>query len=360
MKHILCVLLVICNSLIVIRAMADQSADLVRRVEAALPRHPGACVLVIDGGKIVFQHGFGLADVEAKTSCTPTTNFRIASVSKQFTATAVLLLADRGKLKLDDTLDHFFPGFPEYGKQITVKHLLTHTSGLPAYENLIPAGTTLQLDDADVLHMLMDTTEPRFPPDEKFEYSNSAFVLLGLIVEIVAEKPFQQFMAEEIFRPLGMDHSLVYQRGFNEVPQRAYGHEWKDGHWARADQSVTSATRGDGSIYTSLEDYQKWLKGIDDQKLLTPASYKAMFTPQVESDRSGSRYGYGWFLDEYRGEPRIHHNGDTRGFALCVQRFPKRDAAVFIQLNGAVDETVTTMTAVGERVADLVIFERGR
>src|SRR4029079_11503758 len=143
----------------------------------------GACVLAIDGGHVVFEHAFGITDVESKTPCTASTNFRIASVSKQFTATAVMLLVDRGKLSLDDPLTKFFPGFPHYGKKITVKHLLIHTSGLPEYEKLIPAGTTLQLDDLDVLHLLMDTKEPLFPAGEKFAYSNSGYTLLGLIVE---------------------------------------------------------------------------------------------------------------------------------------------------------------------------------
>ena len=204
-------------------------AELAEKVEAALPPHVGACVLAIDDGEVVFEHAYGLADVEAKTPCTPETNFRMASVSKQFTATAVMLLVDRGKISLDDTLTKFFPGFPAYGNKITVKHLLTHTSGLPAYEELIPKGTTLQLDDLDVLHLLMDTKEPRFAAGEKFEYSNSGYTLLGLIVEVAAQKPFHEFMASEIFRPLGMNDTVLYQRGLNEIPHRAYGHERRDG-----------------------------------------------------------------------------------------------------------------------------------
>ena len=294
--------------------MASETAQLSEQVEAALPPHVGACVLAIDDGQIVFEHASGLADIDAETSCTPQTNFRVASVSKQFTATAVMLLVDRGKLSLDDKLTKFFPGFPDYGDKITVKQLLTHTSGMPAYEGLIPPGTTLQLDDYDVLHLLMDTKSPKFAPGEKFEYSNSGYTLLGLIVEQVSRKPFHDFMASEIFRPLGMEHSVLYQRGLNEISNRAYGHAKQGDKWIRSDQSLTSAVRGDGGVYTSLQDYRKWLAGIDDQKLLSKESYEAMFSPQVKTDRDGSHYGYGWFLDEYRGEPRIHHNGETHGF----------------------------------------------
>jgi CubicO group peptidase (beta-lactamase class C family) len=279
----------------------------------------------------------------------------MASVSKQFTATAVLMLVDRGKLSLDDTLDKFFPGFPKYGEKITIRHLLTHTSGLPEYEKLVPEGTTLQLDDLDVVQLLMDAKEPLFPAGEKWEYSNSAFVLLGMIVEIAADQPFQDFMADEIFKPLGMDRTVLYQRGLNGVTHRAYGHEKKNGRWIRADQSVTSATRGDGVVYTSLEDYLKWLTAQAQSKLLSPASRLAMFTPQVKTTRDDSSYGYGWFIDEYRGTRRIHHNGDTRGFRLCVQMFPERLAGIVLQFNGEVEEN---MTKVGERLADVLIFDR--
>jgi len=336
-------------------AAAEASAHLIAKVTNALPDSPGACVLAIDHGQVVFKQAFGVADIQSHDPCTCATNFRMASVSKQFTATAVLLLADRGKLSLDDTLDKFFPGFPKYGEKITVKHLLTHTSGLSDYENLIPEGTTLQLDDMDVVRMLMDADEPLFAPGEKWQYSNSGFVVLGMIVEIAAKKPFQEFMTEELFRPLEMDNTVLYQRGLNEVKQRAFGHEQKNGQWLRADQSVTSATRGDGVVYTSLDDYQKWLTAHCERRLLSEQSHKAMFSPQVKTDRGESHYGCGWFIDEYRDARRIHHNGDTRGFRLCVQTFPDRQAAIVLQFNSEVAEE---MTKVGERLADILIFER--
>ena len=205
----------------------------------------------------------------------------------------------------------------------------------------------------------MDTKAPSFAPGQKFEYSNSGYTLLGLIVEVVAKQPFHDFMADEVFRPLGMNDSVVYQRGLNEVPHRAYGHSWIGDDWVRTDQRLISAVRGDGGVYSSLHDYQKWLASLDQRKLLSAASYDAMFTPHVKTDRGDNHYGYGWFIDEYRGEPRIHHNGDTIGFRTCVQRFPKRHAAVFIQLNGLVEQE-PQMTQVGERVADLLIFDELR
>ena len=313
--------------------------------------------MAIDHGKVVLEYAEGFADVEAKMPCTPETNFRMASVSKQFTATAILLLADRGKLSLDDKLTKFFPGFPRYGAKITVKQLLVHTSGLPGYEDLIPPGTTLQLDDYDVLHLLMDTKEPKFPASERFEYSNSGYALLGLIVEVAARQPLHEFLASEVFKPLGMDRSVMYVRGLNSIANRAYGYVWKDGEWVRSDQSLTSAVRGDGGVYSSLRDYRKWLATLDERKLLSKSSYDAMFSPQVKTNRGESSYGYGWFIDTYRGELRIHHNGETHGFRQCVQRFPKRGAAVVIQINSDIEEV--KLTELGEKMADLLVFERG-
>jgi CubicO group peptidase (beta-lactamase class C family) len=176
-----------------------------------------------------------------------------------------------------------------------------------------------------------------------------------MIAEVVSQKPFHEFMADEVFAPLGMHGTLVYQRGLNQVQHRAFGHEGKDNQWIREDQSVTSATRGDGVVYTSLEDYEKWLRSLAARKLLSDQSHRAMFAAQAKTDRGESHYGYGWFIDEYRGEQRIHHNGDSRGFRICSQTFPDRRAAVVLQFNSEVEED---MTKVGERLANVLIFDR--
>jgi CubicO group peptidase (beta-lactamase class C family) len=176
-----------------------------------------------------------------------------------------------------------------------------------------------------------------------------------MIVEVAADKPFHEFMADEVIAPLGMDNTVIYQRGLNVVYEQARGHDYQDGKWVEADQSVTSATRGDGAVYTSLLDYEIWLRSLAERKLLSPQSHNAMFSPQEKSDRGESHYGYGWFIDEYRGERRIHHNGDTRGFRICSQTFPDRQAAILLQFNSEVEED---MTKVGERLADMLIFNR--
>jgi hypothetical protein len=151
-----------------------------------------------------------------------------------------------------------------------------------------------------------------------------------------------------------MQGSVLYLRGINEISNRAFGHEKKEGEWIRADQSLTSAIRGDGSVYTSTEDYFKWLAALDMRRLLSADAYHQILSPQEKTDRDGAHYGFGWFIDEYRGEKRIYHNGDTRGFRITSQTFPDRRAAVLVQLNGDVSDD---MTKVGEKIADLLIFD---
>lgn len=304
-------------------------------VKQLLPPHVGAAVIAIDQGETIFKQAWGPRRIDQpELLCTPATNFRLASVSKHFTATAVMLLVDRGQLALDDTLANVFADCPDYWQSITVRHVLTHTSGLPDYEDHIPAGTTLQLSDLNVLAILRDTTEPLFTPGSKFAYSNSGYVLLGLVVEIASGRPFHEFLRTEVFAPAGMERSVMYVTGVNSIAERAFGHLPADGDpWQLADQSVTSAVRGDGGVYSSLNDLEQWIAAVQHPGLLSETSWQAMTTPHVKTDRGDAWYGYGWFVDEYRGEQRYYHAGDTRGFTLMLQRFPERRAAVAILLN---------------------------
>ncbi len=337
---------------------APPSPTLADRVHATLPHHVGAAVLVIDHGKIIFQQTYGLADVENQAPVTPQTNFRIASITKQFTATAIMLLVEDGKLSLDDTLDKFFPAFPDYGQHITVRQVLNHRSGLPDYEDLIPENTTLQVHDLDVLQLILDTDAPLFQPGTNYSYSNTGYTLLGLIVEQVANQPFHQFLKTRIFNPVGMDQTNMFVHGLNAVPNRAFGHDHNNDHnnaqWTRHDQSLTSAVRGDGGIYSSLNDLAKWINALDNQQLLSEQSTLQMFTP-VETDDKNIGYGFGWRIDTYQNEYRVHHNGGTQGFSLCLQRFPNRNAAVIILFNNNVEGG---MTPIGNRVADLLLFQQ--
>src|SRR6266496_4496947 len=272
---------------------------------------PGAAVIVIKEGKPLFAKGYGLADLEKKIPCTTNTNFRLASVTKQFTAMAVLILAEQGKLSLEDCLPKFFPEFPAYGKTISLDHLLTHTSGLPDYEDHIPQGTTIPLSDRDVLFILRHQSKADFAPGAQFHYSNSAYALLASIVESVSGKTFPAFVKEKIFNPLGMTNSVAYVAGLFSVPNRAYGYVNGTSGWELSDQSVTSAVLGDGGIYSSVADLFKWEQALYTEKLISRKMLADAVTAHSSgSDFKGSGYGYGW------------HVGSTCCFSSRIERFP--------------------------------------
>ncbi|HEV8384035.1 MAG TPA: serine hydrolase domain-containing protein, partial [Candidatus Acidoferrales bacterium] len=190
---------------------------------------PGASVLVLHNGRVILKKAYGLAELETNRQATPSTNYRLASVTKQFTATCILMLAERGRFSLDDPLTKFFPDFPAYGREIRVRHLLSHTSGTPAYEDLLPEGNVPVLD-ADVLAILMKTEKPYFPPGTQFRYSNSGYALLALIVEKISGLPFPEFLRKNIFVPLNMRASHVNLRHPAPDRHRAFGYsKRKDG-----------------------------------------------------------------------------------------------------------------------------------
>jgi CubicO group peptidase (beta-lactamase class C family) len=320
---------------------------------------PGLAALVRQGGKTVFARGYGLRELRSRRAIDADTNFRLASVTKQFTATAVMLLVKDGKLRYDQALTDVFPSFPAYGRGITIRHLLTHTSGLPDYEELMEAAekdgappwtSERQIQDDEILALLRGARQGRFAPGTSWAYSNSGYVLLGLVVARVCGKPFEEFLRERVFEPLGMDRTLAYVRGRNEVPDRAYGHTGTDGSFREADQSPTSAALGDGGVYSNLEDLARWDDALRTGELLSPAAMKPALTPATLADGSAPRwpaepggenlhpgepvsYGFGWFLDPWRGRQRQWHHGSTRGFRSVVVRFPDERVTVVVLAN---------------------------
>jgi CubicO group peptidase (beta-lactamase class C family) len=310
-------------------------------------REPGMAVLVVKDGKKVFERGYGVRGIRTREKIDARTNFRLASVSKQFTAMAVMLLVHEKKLAFSDTLTDIFPGFPEYGKQITIRQMLTHTSGLLAYEDLmakqypgIPDEQIPQIHDAGVLDLLKQEKTTKFVPGTAWDYSNSGYCLLAMVVEKKSGKSFGQFLQERIFVPLKMDHTLAYEKGKNEVSNRAYGNTKSDAGWKETDQSSTSATLGDGGIYTSLEDMAKWDEALRNHTLLSEKEMEVALTPvtvngkpTVEPNGKPVSYGFGWFLDSYKGHEHMWHYGETMGFRTTIQRFPKDGLTVVVLAN---------------------------
>ena len=301
----------------------------------ALPGAPGASILVRRHGQAqpLAALAWGLADLASGAAVTPSTNFRLASVSKQFTATAVLLLAQRGDLALSDTLPAFFPDFPAYGRTITLHHLLCHTAGLPDYETLIPPNTRTPLTDEDVLTLVQGQAAGYFAPGAAFRYSNSGYALLALVVERVAGRPFAAFLAQNIFQPLGMAQTVAFVRGRSRVAQRAIGYHPTARGFVRRDQSVTSAVLGDGGIYASTADLARWDEALASDQLLNPA-YRAMaMRPQAWVEDGRLAYGYGWFIEQVDGRPCHWHFGSTTGFRTAVERYPTAGLTCIVLLN---------------------------
>lgn len=307
---------------------------------------PGAAVLVIKDGQIVFKKGYGVRELRTYQPIESKTNFRLASLTKAFTAAAIILLVREGKLSYETKLTDIFPEFPEYGKAINIRHLLQHTSGLPDYEDLMPPydGTkpieAIQIKDQEVLALLHQTQAPKFEPGTQWAYSNSGYVLLGLIVEKISGQPFPEFLKKRIFERLGMEKTVAYVRGRTEVSNRAFGHSKRNGQWLETDQSPTSATLGDGGIYSSLEDLRKWDDAWRSNKLLREEEIKLALTPvivpgrgPIEPDGTAAAYGFGWFLNPWKGYRRIWHYGETRGFRTAIHRFPDENLTVIVLAN---------------------------
>jgi CubicO group peptidase (beta-lactamase class C family) len=322
----------------------------------ARPDAPGASVMVIKNGKVLFKKAYGLANLEDKTPCATGTNYRLASLTKQFTAAAVMLLVERKKLSYDSTLDDLFPGFPAYGKQITVRHLLNHSSGLIDYEDLIPKETITPLKDAQVLELLKREKGTYFPPGSKFQYSNSGYALLALIVEAASHTSFASFLGTNIFKPLGMRETVAFEKGVSAVKHRAYGY-WKraDGsdRFVRKDQSLTSSVLGDGGVYSSVEDLYKWDQALYTDRLLNRASIKEAFTPGVKINDEGEGYGFGWFVATYRGLRTVWHYGSTTGFRATIERFPDQRFTVIVLVN----RNEADAHQLARRVVDLYLFD---
>ncbi len=347
---------------------AQSSGTLDKQIDAVFsgvtsPDSPGLAVLVRKNGQLVFERGYGMRDLHSKVTIDAHTNFRLASFTKQFTAMAIMLLVHDGKLRYDEALTEIFPDFPAYGKTITVRNLLNHTSGLPDYEDLMDAVEKAkgpvwtpekQIQDAEVLELLKKGRNGQFAPGTSWSYSNSGYVVLGLIVAKASGKSYADFLHTRIFAPLKMNHTMVFQKGKNRVANRALGHS-KDGTtFKETDQSSTSATLGDGGIYSNLEDLAKWDDALRNHTLLSEKEFQPGLSPVKLNDGSEPHwpaapnddnlhpgkpvsYGFGWFLDPYQGRSRMWHTGSTMGFRTVIERFTEGSGLTVIILCNRTD-----------------------
>src|SRR6266850_3492298 len=332
---------------------------------------PGFAVLMRYNGRNILTRTEGVRDLHSKAKIDARTNFRLASFTKQFTAMAIMLLVHDRKLRYDQTLAELFPDFPAYGKSITVRNLLNHTSGLPDYEDLMDAvekqkgplwSPEKQIQDDEVLKLLTQEEHGKFAPGTIWSYSNSGYVVLGIIVARASGKTYGEFLQQRIFTPLKMNHTVVYQKGKNKIVNRAFGHSKEKDLFKETDQSSTSATLGDGAIYSNLEDLAKWDDALRNHTLLGEKEFQPTLTPVKLNDGSDPRwplepnddnlhpgkpvsYGFGWFLDPFESVPgasygrhaRMWHTGSTMGFRTVIERFTEGAGLTVIILSNRTD-----------------------
>jgi CubicO group peptidase (beta-lactamase class C family) len=335
-------------------AIAQPPARLTTRQAAALdallgtygPDSPGAAVLVARCGETLLERVSGLADVQGKRAVTPETRFRLASVSKQFTAAAVNRLAADGRLSLDDPIGRFVPDLPEWARKPTLRQLLTHTGGLPDYEDYIPSDRTTQVTDHDMAMLLARASGPKLPPGEKFAYSNTGYALLALAVEKASGKTLPAFLPEAVFGPLQMTSLIPPDPNpANAVPRRAFGHSLEERDWKRTDQSLTSAVWGDGGVYASIRDLARWSRALCS---LVPQVYDAAgaFEPRVRADRPNSSYGWGWYIETQGARSVVWHTGETMGFRNALLHSTGERLTVAVLTNRNEGEPIETARAI--------------
>ena len=332
-----------------------QSADPV--IDSLMERYartgaPGASVLVIRDGRVLYVKAYGLADAEGGVPATTESSFRLASLSKQFTATAIMLLVADGKLRYDDAISAQMPRLPSFANGVTIRHLLNHTSGLPDYEDFVPDTQSAQVHDRDIPELIARAPAAKFEAGTRFGYSNTGYGLLALIVERASGQPFADFLHERIFVPLGMSGTVAYEAGRSVIAHRAYGHSVGASGVRRTDQSNTSAVLGDGGIYSSVADLAKWDRALEQHTLVSAEAQRLAWTPPVLGSGHVTEYGFGWFIDRDHGTVRLRHHGETRGFTNSILRYPERRLTVVVLTNRSGGAPWDVAQRIAERYLD--------
>lgn len=347
---------ILCGVVLVLSLAACASVNTEHaRIDDLMARYqgqvPGASLLVIQDGEPVVRRGYGYADLEKQVLAGPETNYRLASITKQFVAAGILLLREDGVLELEDTVRRFLPELPKSYAEVTIEQLLTHTSGIVDYEELMDPARETQISDHEVLGLLAGSDKRYFRPGDAYRYSNSAYVLLGLLIERASGDSLPGFLDKRIFQPLEMENSLLFEHDRGpQVPNRAYGYSLLDGKWLRTDQSPTSATRGDGGIYSSIDDLARWDAALYDDRLLSRASRELMFAAHVvvTGEPYQAYYGFGWRIT---GDT-VWHSGETMGFRNVIVRWPSQRLTVILLSNRNAPEPYATALAIGDRFLD--------
>ena len=354
-KNLLLILVLMIGSRVSAQDPSNAPVDLSRQVDELFSRHvkkesPGCAVAVIRSGRIVYERGYGMANLDFDIPNSPATVFNVASMAKQFTAMSIALLAQQGKISLDDDIRKYIPEIPDYGTPITIRHLAYHTSGLRDYIDLIELADDRIENvhtDQDILNILSRQKKLNFKPGEQLLYSNSGYVLLGLIVERVSGKSLREFENEFIFQPLGMKHSVLYDnrtmivknRATGYVPTTQGGYKMRTSLWDRV---------GDGGLLTTVEDLFLWDQNFYAPKVGNPAVINLLTTPGTLSNGKQIAYSFGLETTRYKGLTVVMHGGALNGFRAQLYRFPEhRFTAICLCNNGGISPTLMV-----EKIAD--------
>lgn len=323
------------------------TSSLKSRVDAVFaawnrPDSPGCALGVVQNGKLVFQQGYGRANLEHDIPITSSTVFYIASASKQFTAASILLLARQGKLSLDDGIQKYLPELPPYDSPVTIRHLMHHTSGINDYFELFTLSGQ-RLDDVhseeEILEMLARQKSLGFKPGEYFLYSNSGYFLLGVIVRRASGKSLAQFAEEQIFKPLGMSHSLFHDSRTRLVKNRAHGYfSGKDGEFRNYLTQFDGV--GDGGLMTTVEDLFRWNQALEQGTLAGKDFAATLLAPGRLNNGQTLNYASGLMSNSFRGLQTVSHGGSFIGFRSELLRFPEKRLSVICLCNhNAIDAT---------------------
>jgi len=312
---------------------------------------PGASIIVIKEGRTLLRKGYGMADMELGVKVEPDMVFRLGSITKQFTAVSILMLAEQGKLSLTDDIKKFFPDYPTNGRTITVEHLLTHTSGIKSYTS-IRAWLSMWRKDMTVAELIdLFKNEPAdFEPGTQWSYNNSGYILLGAIIEKISGMTYEQFLQKNIFDPLGMKHTF-YGSATRLIPRRVPGYSMTKEGLRNSEYLSMTQPYAAGALLSNVDDMALWDAALYTDKLVKQASLQKAWTPYILKDGTTTNYGFGWSKFQYEGHTMIEHGGGIHGFSTIGIRVPEEHVYVLILTN----RDYQTPDDVGLRVAALAI-----
>lgn len=344
----------------------EHVADSVAHHHIAAGSEPGITVAVARDGEIVFSKGYGVADAELGVAAGPETVYRIGSITKQFTAAAVMRLVEAGELSLDDPITDWLPDYPTQGHAVTIRHLLNHTSGIKSYTGLGDAFWSVSRDDLSEAELidLFDDLEFDFEPGQEYRYNNSGYYLLGVIIGKVTGVPYPRYIEESLLAPLGLEHTL-YCDNRRVVPDRAEGYAYDENGLVNADYISMANPGAAGALCSTVGDLARWTELLHDGEVVSPASLEVMTTPSVLGSGDTTSYGFGLGLGELEGHRMVSHGGGINGFTSYLARYPGEELTIAVLTNsgsgdpGGIEEALarTVFGLEFETIADLELSD---